>query len=93
MVVNQKCRMTDQLKKLYGVSTNFSAILFGKDVEVLARYKFSQEEPLTTPIISNATLYCTDSIFWKTMPWKVRQKLHPHNQGEVLWTIYKYSII
>ena len=85
MVVNQKCTMADQLKKLYGVSTNFSAILLGKYIQVLAPIdKFSQEEPLTNPIISSVTLYCTDSVFCKTMLGKVRHKLHPHNQGQVL---------
>ena len=31
-------------------------------------------------------------FFWKKIHWKVGHILHAHNQGEVLWMIFKLSI-
>ena len=85
MVVNQKCRRVDQLKRLCGVSTNFSPILFGKDIQVLAPDKsFHKRSLLHPPLFLVPHYIVLIQFFWKTMRWKVRHKLNPHIQGDVL---------
>ena len=65
-------------------------MFFDKDIPVLTPGRIFKEEPLIAPVITSAALYWTDSIFFrKTMRWKIDHKWHPHNQGEVLSTIYK----
>ena len=85
MVVNQKCRMVDQLKRLCGVSTNFSPILFGKDIQVLAPDKsFHKRSVLQPPLFRVPHYIVLIQSFWKTMRWKVSHKLNSHIQGDVL---------
>ena len=46
IVVDQKYRMADQLKKLYRVSTIFSPIFFDKDIPVLTPSTIFHERSL-----------------------------------------------
>ena len=69
MVLNHKYRMPDQLKKLYRVDTIFGPIFFYKEIPNVV---FVTQSPLLL-------LYWTDSIFWKTVRWKLGHKSHPHN--------------